>query len=65
MRYRVTFQCMRIIYNDQIRVTDMLITTKIYCIYFFVFRIISIIHLTGSLGAQATLKPGELRITLN
>lgn len=56
MRYRIAFQCMYIICNDQIRVTDMFITTNIYCIYFFVSKNFSIIYLTGSLGAQAALK---------
>lgn len=52
----MTFQCMYIICNNQIRVADIFITTNIYCIYFFVFKNFSIIYLTGSFGAQAALK---------
>lgn len=56
MRYRVIFQCMYIICNNQIRVTLIFLTANIYCIYFFMFKLFSIIYLTGSLGAQAALK---------
>lgn len=56
MRYRVRFKYMNVIWNGQIRVTDLSITTSIYCVYFFLFRIFSISYLTGSLVAHAVLK---------